>query len=129
MDRNLDFDPRNLPSNILEAVGLVAMCSAQTEHIVEQGIGGCLGIDIEYTAAVSTHMATPMRDQILRAAAEIHINNLDDLDELDRLLDEIKQAISKRNEYVHNSICHDLDTGEFFTLCPPLKRAAAWKPN
>src|SRR5689334_8494675 len=114
MARNLDFDPHNLPPNMLEAVGLIAMCSAQTEHIVEQGIGGCLGIDIEYTAAVSTHMATPMRDQILRAAAEIRIDNLDDLDELDRLLDEINKAISKRNDCVHNSICHDLDTGEFF---------------
>jgi hypothetical protein len=57
-----------------------------------------------------------MRDNVLRAAAEIKIDNLDNLDKLDRLLDEVNTAFSKRNSYVHHSWCRDPDTGECFTV-------------
>jgi hypothetical protein len=110
--RNLDFNPLNLPQEILAAIGLVASCSAHTEYVIEQGIGGCAGLDIESTAAFATHMATPMRDQVFRALAEIRMNDLDDLDELDRLLDAISTSMKVRNTYVHNSMCRDKDTGE-----------------
>jgi hypothetical protein len=76
-----DFDPRNLPQEMLAAIGLVTACSAQTEYIVEQGIAGCLGVDFEFGAAVTTHMAAPLRDHVLRAVAEIKIDDLDDLDD------------------------------------------------
>lgn len=112
--RNLDFDPFGLPSKVMRAVGLVAISAAQTEHIMEQGIGGCIGIDIEYTAAITTHMTSPLRDHVLRAAAEIRIDSLDDLDELDKLLDEIRNSLPRRNNYLHNSLCVDKDTGELF---------------
>ena len=110
--RNLDFDPMNLPQEILAAIGLVASCSAHTEYVIEEGIGGCSGLDIEYTAAFATHMAVPMRDQVFRALAEIRMNDLDDLDKLDELLDEVSASMKVRNTYVHNSVCKDKDTGE-----------------
>ena len=48
----LDFDPRKLPQDILAAIGLVSAASAQTEAVVEMGIGGCLGIEVDYSMAV-----------------------------------------------------------------------------
>ena len=103
--KTYDFDPRNLPQEMLTAIGLVAACSAQTENIMEQGIGGCIGTDFEYGFAITTHMNAPLRDHVLRAVAEIRIDNLDDLDELDRLLDEINKASTKRNAYMHHTWC------------------------
>jgi hypothetical protein len=97
-----DFDPHNLPQALLTAIGFVATCAAQTEQVVEAAIGGCLGLDSEYGASVTTHMAMPLRFSVLRSVAEIKINNLDDLDELDRLLDEIDAAFVARNEILHH---------------------------
>ena len=110
-----DYDPRNLPQDILAAIGLVTACSAQTENMVEMGIGGCLGIEVDYNVAVTTHMNAPLRDNVLRAAAEIRIDDLDALDELDHLLDEINKAFVKRNAYVHHQWCRHPETGEVFT--------------
>lgn len=73
-------------------------------------------LESDYSTAVTTHMNAPLRDNVLRAAAEIRIDDLDDLDELDRLLDEIKTAFDKRNAYVHRSWCRHPDTGECFTV-------------
>jgi hypothetical protein len=111
-----DFDPHNLPQDMLAAIGLVTACSAQTEWIVEQGIAGCLGIDFEYGAAVTTHMAAPLRDHVLRAVAEIKIDDLDDLDQLDDLLDAINTAFAKRNAYAHHSWCRDPRTNRCFSI-------------
>lgn len=111
---DLDFDPRSLPRDILEAIGLVATCSAQTESVVEMGIGGCLGLEVDYSYAVTTHMNAPLRDHVLRAAAELKIDDLDDLDKLDELLDQIKIAFSKRNDYLHNTWFRDPATGNCF---------------
>jgi hypothetical protein len=109
-----DYDPRNLSHEILAAIGLVVACSAQTESVVEMGIGGCLGIEVDYSYAVTTHMNAPLRDNVLRAVAEIRIDDLDDLDELDRLLDEVKVAFTKRNEYVHRTWCVHPESGHCF---------------
>lgn len=114
--KEYDFDPNNLPKEMLAAIGLVIACSAQTESIVEMGIAGCLGIDFEYGGAVTTHMPSPLRDSVLRSAAEIRIDDLDTLDALDALLDAINNAYTKRNAVAHNSWCRDPDTGAIFTV-------------
>jgi hypothetical protein len=111
-----EFDPRKLPREYLEAIGLVVASSAQTENVVEMGIGGCLGIDVEYATAVTTHMSAPQRDNVLRAAAEIKIDNLDVLDAFDEHLDQIKKAFETRNRYVHRVWGQDPGTGAVFTL-------------
>jgi hypothetical protein len=110
-----DYDPHSLPPDVLQAIGLIAACSAQNEYIIKQGIGGCLGVDIEYTDAVTTHMSSPHRDDVLRAVAEIKIDSLDDLDALDILLDTIKEGFTKRNGYIHHSWCRDPQTNKCFT--------------
>lgn len=109
-----DYDPRNVPQGILLAIGLVTTCTAQTESMVENGIGGCLGIEVDFSAALTTHMNAPLRDHILRACAELRIDDLDDLDELDRLLDNVNKAFEKRNKYVHNPYCMKSETGQCF---------------
>jgi hypothetical protein len=96
-----DYNPNNLPKEFLEAVGLALACGAQTENVISMAIGGCLGIDVEYSAAVTTHMTMPLKFSVLRSAAEIRIDDLDDLDELDRLLDAADKALGKRHEIAH----------------------------
>lgn len=114
--KEYDFDPRNLPQDLLAAIGLVTTCAAQTESIVEQAIAGCLGVDFEFGMAVTVHMAMPLRFSALRAAAEIRIDDLDALDELDLIIDEIDDAFVKRNAVVHHSWCRDPATGNVFTV-------------
>ena len=111
-----DFDPRNLPYDLLAAIGLMTTSAAQTEGIIEMAIAGCAGIDAEYGMAVTTHMTSPLRDSVLRSVAEIRIDDLDALDELDKLLDAINDALIKRNAVVHHTWCRDTKTGKTFTV-------------
>lgn len=111
-----DFDPHNLPSELLAVIGLMTASSAQTESCVESAIAGCLGIDAEYGKALTTHMSAPLRDSILRAVAEIKIDDLDALDELDSLLDAVNNAFAKRNGVVHHTWCRDPENGAIFTV-------------
>lgn len=112
----LDFEPANLPAAWLSVIGLVIANAAQTESILQEAIGGCLGIDREYTGAVTAHMANPLRDSVLRSVAEIRLNDLDRLDELDDILDNIKIALDKRNAIAHCCWCRDPVNGRVYTV-------------
>ncbi|MEQ1900129.1 MAG: hypothetical protein ABL866_05300 [Devosia sp.] len=57
-----------------------------------------------------------MRDQVLRAVAEIRIDDLDVLDELDEILDAILDANSRRNDHVHNEWCRKPKSDEVFQV-------------
>jgi hypothetical protein len=111
-----DFDPHNLPQELLAAIDIAIASSAQTEEMIEMAIAGCLGVDAEYGAAVTTHMAGPLRFSALRSVAEIRIDDLDALDRLDALLDEAELAAVKRNAIAHHSWCRNPKTGELFTV-------------
>lgn len=111
-----DFDPRNLPPDLLTAVGLAVVSFAQTEGIIEMAIAGCLGVDAEYGAAVTTHMSAPLRFSVLKSVAEIHIDDLDTLDQLDTHLEELEIAFKKRNDLMHNQWARHGKTGELFTV-------------
>jgi hypothetical protein len=102
-----DFDLRNLPQDLLAAIGLMTTSAAHTENCVDEAIAGCLGVDYEYGQAMTTHLTMPLRFSILRSAAEIRIDDLDALDELDVLLDRIDEAFKKRNAVVHHAWCRD----------------------
>jgi hypothetical protein len=115
-NKEYDFDPRNLPEKLRAAIGLMTTAAAQTEGAVEWAIAGCLGIDTEYGAAVTTHMAMPLRFSALRSAAEIRIDDLDALDELDNLIEELEEAFNKRNAIVHHTWCRDPTNGDVFTV-------------
>ena len=106
-----DFDPRNLPQDLLAAIGLMTTSAAHTESVVDEAIAGCLGIDYEFGQAVTTHMTMPLRFDVLRSAAELRIDDLDALDALDVLLGRLKEAFAKRNAVVHHMWCCDPETG------------------
>src|SRR5882724_10094125 len=107
-----DFDPRNLPQDLLAAIGLMTTSAAYTESCVDEAIAGCLGVDYEYGQAVTTHMTMPLRFSVLKSAAEIRIDDVDALDRLDDLVDRIERAFEKRNAIVHHVLCRDPKTGD-----------------
>jgi hypothetical protein len=114
--KEYDFDPRNLPQDLLAAIGLMTTSAAETESVVEMAINCFLDIDVEYGQAITTHMAMPLRFSTLRASAEIRIDDLDALDELDAIIENIEEAFNKRNAIVHHTWCRDPDTGKCFTV-------------
>lgn len=114
--KQYDFSPYNLPPKALKAIGLLIACSTQTEDLLESAIAGCLGLDIEYGVAVTTHMPMPLRFSVLKSAAEIRIDDLDALDELDDLIDLLEEAFAKRNAIAHNQLCRDPETNEIFSV-------------
>lgn len=111
-----DFDPRNLPPALLRAVGLVTAAAAQTEHVMQEFIGGLLGIDSIEAISLTTHMAGPLKDQVARSLIELNAANSCAVDAVDDLLDAIKSATDKRNILVHNALARHPDTGEVFSI-------------
>lgn len=110
-----DFDPRNLPEGYLKAVGLVVTASSQTEDCMKDLLGGLLGIDNMDTLAVAHHMAFPLKEQVIRALAELRTNQAAFVDEIDDLLDTVKEAMNRRNVIVHNPLMRNPDTNEVFS--------------
>lgn len=110
-----DFDPRNIPPEYLQAVGLVAMASAQTESIMQDLIGGLLGIDNIEAMALSAHMAAPLKDKIARALIELNARTAEYVDLVDDLLDAVNEALARRNVIVHNPLIRHPDTGEILS--------------
>lgn len=110
-----DFDPHNLPAGYLEAVGLVVAASSQTEDCMRDLLGGLLGIDDMDTAAVATHMSFPLKDQIIRALAELKTDGSPFVDDLDDLLDSVKEAMDRRNVIVHNPLLRHPETNEVYS--------------
>ncbi len=84
--------------------------------MIEAAIWGCLGLDVEYGMAVTTHMPNPLRMNTLKAAAEIRINDPALLDELDKLLGSLDSAINRRNDFAHQCWATDPDIGDVFTV-------------
>jgi hypothetical protein len=93
METIYDFDPRNLPERLKIAIGLAITSFSQTEQFIQHAIAGCCGIDIEYGKAITLHMTMPLRFSVLRSVAELRIDDLDTLDELDYHLERIEQCI------------------------------------
>lgn len=110
-----DFDPRNLPPDYLRAVGLVAMASAQTEHIVGDFIGALIGADNIETSALTAHMSAPLKDQVARALIELNATRAAVVDDVDDLLDAVNEALGRRNAIIHNPLMRHPDTGEIFS--------------
>lgn len=110
-----DFDPSHMPPDLLQAIGLMAMCAAQTEAVMQNFIGALLGIDQHEAIALTAHMAAPLKDQVARALIELNGASEATVDIADELLDAINDAAAKRNVIVHNSLAMHPDTGEVFS--------------
>ena len=110
-----DFDPRNLSPEYLQAIGLVVAASAQTESVMQNFIGVLLGIDDMDTLAVTTYMGAPLKDQVARTLTELKAPHVEAVDEIDDLLDAIKDAWEKRNVIVHNALVIHPETREILS--------------
>lgn len=55
---------------------------------------------------MTAHMSAPLRESVLKSAAEIVIPDEHDLNELDVILAAIKTAAADRNDMVHGSWCY-----------------------
>ena len=111
-----DFDPHNLPPEMLRAIGLIVMASAQTESIVGHFISSMLGADAAESIALTAHMSNPLKEQVARALIELLAADAETVDAVDDLLDNIQAAYEKRNTIVHNRAVRHPDTNEIFSL-------------
>ena len=111
-----DFDPNNLPPDYLAAIGLVVASASQTDHIMRDFIGSYLGVDIAESLALGAHMSTPMKDDIIRALVELNALCASDVDDLDDILDRVREATARRNAVAHNAFARHPETGQVFSL-------------
>lgn len=111
-----EFNPYKMPKTYLEAIGLVTVAAAHTEAIVQDAIAGCLRVDSELGKAVTTHMNMPLRFNVLRAVAEIKLDDLDQLDRLDTLIKAVEDAFDLRNSIVHHTWCKHEASGKVYTV-------------
>jgi hypothetical protein len=111
-----DFEPKNLPTDYLAAIGLVVANASQTDNIMRDFIGALLGVDNIETIALGTHMSTPMKDDIIRSLAELSAPCASEIDQIDDILDRIRSAIARRNEVAHNAFAIHPTTGEIFSM-------------
>ena len=110
MSENRDYGPdhiANLPQDLLASIGLMAVSSARVEYLVEEAVAGCLGLSVEYGLAVTTHMNMKLRLDVLKSAAEMRIDDLEALDELEELANRIDKGWAKRNDIIHNTVSCD----------------------
>jgi hypothetical protein len=110
-----DFDPNNVPPEYLQAVGLVAMASASTESAMSDVIGGLCGLDNIEALALSTHMSVPLKDHVARALIELNAGSIEILDQVDDLLDDVTDAMDRRNAIIHNELITDPKTGQILS--------------
>jgi hypothetical protein len=111
----LEFSPSRLPENLCAAIGHVVAASSQTEAILNDAIAGCLGLDAEYMVAVTQHMTLPLKYSVLNAVAEIRLD-VRELDELDKLIAAVSDALEKRNGIVHDSWATNEVTGKLLRV-------------
>jgi len=114
--RNLDFDPRKLPRDYLEAIGLACACYAQTEDHLQMAIAGLLKIDSETGWAVTTHMTAPLRESVLKSLSDMKFDDLAEIEAFDIHLADVAEAGDRRNSIVHHMWCTDEQTGEVFQV-------------
>lgn len=110
-----DFDPRNLPQELLTALGLVVASAAYAEDIIDQAIGGMSRLDFEYTGCLTTHMTMPIRFKALRSTAKITLPK-EDYDTLLDIVSRLEKAFDERNAIVHNVWVTDPGGGETILL-------------
>jgi hypothetical protein len=112
--KEYDYNPYNLPQDLLAATGLAIACASQTEDIVSMAVAGCAGVNSAYGGAIITHMTMPLRLSILRSTAEIRLDDLDALDELDDIIELIEDAFEKRNAIAHHLWARDPETNAIY---------------
>ncbi|MBK8630757.1 MAG: hypothetical protein IPN84_11290 [Sphingomonadales bacterium] len=79
-------------------------------------MGIVLGVDNIETEALGTHMSFPMKDDIIRSILELNAPSASFVDEVDDILDDIRDAMQLRNIVAHNEFAIHPETAEIFSL-------------
>jgi hypothetical protein len=111
-----DFDPNNLPAEFLQAIGLTIATASQTEHVMRDFIGALLTIDNADTLALCTHLSAPLKDDIIRALAELKAPRASEVDAIDDMMDRIRDAMAKRNSIAHNAFAQHPKDGAILAM-------------
>jgi hypothetical protein len=109
-----DFDPASLPQELLAAIGFSIACANHTQAILDDAIGGCLGIDQEHVIALTAHMPMPLKISTLISSAESRIRDIETLVRLEDFAHAIKNAINARNYIAHDTFCVQNDTRQIW---------------
>lgn len=91
-------------------------CASQTEEVLRNFMGIVLGVDNIETEALGTHMSFPMKDDIIRSILELNAPSASFVDEVDDILDDIRDAMQLRNIVAHNEFAIHPETAEIFSL-------------
>jgi hypothetical protein len=117
-----DFDPRKIPPEFLQAIGLVIACSVQTENLVERAISDLLGLKTVPAHILTTHMSMQVRAGVLRSAGQMRWGASDTYKSFDALVTRVEAAIVERNRIAHLTWQTDPETGQIFTTRIQAKR-------
>ena len=110
-----DYDPRNLSSDSLAAIGLVAACGAQLEFTIMELIGGCRGIDPTLRAKIGGMMTPQAKiDTAREAVNEKFKDKPDTLSGVNKLLSEAENALNVRAVILQSSWFQDPKTTHLF---------------
>lgn len=108
-----EFDPRKLPADILQAVGLVIAASEQADETINLCIESLLGISASLRHAVTAQLGQPNRIAILRSVAKEKVAPplLQNLEAAIRL---VEKSTELRNKVAHRAMFIDRETGGVF---------------
>lgn len=96
-----DFDPRKLPPDLQRALGLVVAAASHTEGALQQMIAAVLRTDMISANALSAQMSTPQKLDVIRSLVELYAASVDVVDDVDDIIDAIRDAVEKRNGLAH----------------------------
>lgn len=103
---DFDFAPSKLPSEFLQAIGLMSVSWENLEHSISQAIGGLLNTDPAMTTAVTIHLSMPQKLDQLKALSEIRFGKSSaEHKKICGFIARIKASQPKRNSVVHNNWC------------------------
>ena len=111
-----DFTPANIPPEYLKAIGELVVASAFLDAQIQAAIHGLARMDTEYGTALTIHMTGPNRLSALESVAEITLEDMNKLLELEDLIEEARVSSSRRAGYVHASWCRNPDTNEVYAV-------------
>ena len=111
-----DFTPERLPPEYLKAIGELVVAHSFLDMQIQAAIHGLARMDTEYGTAVTTHMTGPNRLSALESVAEITLDDMNKLLQLEDLITEARDSSSQRAGYVHAYWCRDADTNEVYAV-------------
>ncbi len=107
-----EYNPLILPEEYYIGLGKIISAAAQAESIVQHAIGGLLGCNAFQADATTAHMSMPQRFDILMSLAPMKFDDVIKLQQLNRVVANLRTSFKKRNEYAHNIWCQKYGTDE-----------------